>query len=390
MSNIKNDVCKLQNIVYTLMMGSSSHVLDSGNVLDCQITWDVNDISCMGGLVFQDSTEIFSLIPPHASLKLSIKYKQYLSSSNTDKPFDFERLFSVTRIERGVKGSNKSMIKLEFIDVHYFYMSRRYKSKGYVNTKFSTILKDILAEDSTMPSINVSSIETEKTHDSIVVPANKSFIHFVYNMEYRDGFSLINDKSCFNIINASDYMSLLKDFSKASAITFTTNQDNPNNPFYIKEYKMLMLDSFANNSMLPNTVISHFDYANKGVSEKLILNDVLSQNLKVDDNPLVGSTLTIGFKKFEYHTDNFYSYVNRLHSFKLLETILLEITVSGNTMYGLYDIVNINITNPIDGITNANMLYSGNYIILKIVDKIEGTFFNQIITLGRVGVKLKL
>ena len=390
MNNIlRNDLCKLQSISYEISYNNINKPLniDAGNVLDCQVTWDVNDISVMGQLIFKDTGDFFTLTPPHSSMLLTIKYKQYLSPTNSEKVYDFERTFAITRIERGVKGSTKSMIKIEFMDAHYFYMTRRYKSEGFNNIKFSTILKNVIKENTNLPSIQVNDVDTNITYDNLVIPSNKSFAHFVYNREYIDGFSLVNDKACFNIFNHSDYINLLKSFSKAGKFTFTTNQEKENNPFLIKEYKFLMLDSFTLNSAIPNTIVSHFDYTDKGVNEVLILNDNISKNLATSEAPIVGNTMTVGFKRFEMHTKNFKDYINRLHSFKLLETYLLEITVSGNIMYNLYDIVSVNISNPIQGISNVNLLNSGNYVILKIVDKIEESFFNQVITLGRVGIQ---
>ena len=386
---LKNDLCKLQNISYEISYstGGTKLNIDAGNVVDCQATWDVSDISVMGVLIFKDTGDFFTITPPHSTMLLTIRYKQYLSPSTSDKVYDFERTFAVTRIERGVKGSTKSMVKIEFMDAHFYYMTRRYKSTGYSNTKFSTILKSVISENSELPAIKVNNVDTTVTYESIVVPANKSFAHFIYNREYIDGFSLVNDKGCFNIYNHSDYMTLLKTFSKASRFQFSTNQEKENNPFFIKEYKFLMLDSFALNSIIPNTIVSHFDYKNKGVNEVLILNDGLVKDLSTSDNPLIGNTTTVGFKRYEVPNANFKDFINRLHSFKLLETYLLEITVAGNIMYTLYDIVSVNISNPIQGVTNVNLLNSGNYVILKIVDKIEESYFNQIITLGRVGTQ---
>ena len=78
--------------------------------------------------------------------------------------------------------------------------------------------------------------------------------------------------------------------------------------------------------------------------------------------------------------------IDRFYKFKLLETSLIEITVSGMFFYELFYKVGLELKSTIPGMKTQMPYVNGTYHILKIVDKFNGTNFNQIITLGRVGI----
>lgn len=393
------DYSKLQSIRYTFYNSSFDYDTDKlyepdvANIIDCQIEWDSNELSVFGSIVFIDEYKVFSLFTPRADMLVRIRAKHILSS--TEKTDDFDRTFVIVRIDKGIKNFTKEAIKIEFMDVLSFGMNNTYISKGYTKTKMSDIAKDYI--QNVIPkamessgSFNQEVFKKERitfkdsalTHDQLVVPSNINFLSFMYAREYLDGFTLVNSKYVSGLYNSDEYYANMKEISLQDILSFNTDKYNP---FYIKDVKMKTLDSVGSNLLVPDVMACAFDIRDKKHQFSLYTNAATKSALINGDIPYQ-SNITFGFKQTEHNIKNHSAIRSRLYKYKLLETNVLELITNGTFFIDLMRIVGVNIGNIISDIPSVNAQNSGNYMILKIIDKFNGLNFNQSITLGRVGM----
>jgi hypothetical protein len=367
---------------------AESVIIDPANVAECQLVWDVSDISVLGSIVFTDVNDVFALLPITANMTITIKAKQSLSNKANNR-YDINKTFVICKLEKNVKGLAKVAIRIEFCDMHFYYFSNLYKSKGYKNITLGEIITDVLTNAKigtgtiTKPNIFFNSNAVKK--HTMVIPGNKSFLNFLYNAEYVFNANIVNNRGGLSVYNTTDYISILKANSYDKYITLTSDP-NDNSPFYIKDFKVMDLDAYTYNSVMPITGVSTFDYSNKGAFLKIVSPDAISAGLSLGKDKLRPLGSTIGFKHVESGISNFDNVVRKLYSFKLIENTLIEVVVSGNFVFDLYRAIDVKMGNTISDITTYNTAQSGTYVILKIVDKFQNGFFNQIITLGRAGI----
>lgn len=352
------------------------------DVIECQITWDIRENLTEGHLLLMDKHGLISEMFVHNTMKLTIKAEDV-------NGIKFHASFAIASIDNEYSTSQKSGIRINFIDVYYNYFNSLYASKGYNNVTMDKVIDDML----NLAPMNITKSKrfstTKKVYSEFVVPAHRSFANFISKREVIDGFSYINSRDHIYIINPED----LNDPKKipdmvngvgAKIIFRDTQDDHKALPFQIKTLKRKYMDVFLSNMVIPTTSEYVFDYNTKTIKgqQNVKTPDYYRSNNLFKDNTYMNSALsTYGSKQSEvsgvFTNDRFYS-------FKLLENSMLEITTDGSFVIDIMHVVQVYI-NTFKYDTKMRSTINGLYYVLRVVDKISNNNFTQIVTLGRPG-----
>lgn len=366
------------------------------NIIETQIVWDMFSPFAHGTCFIKDETNILSNLFLHYSLKFRIEAKDRFD-------IEFNNSFVITNISTEAFDSSKNMIRIDFVDTWYNYMSNLYISKGYNNVGFDGILKDVMSFDINNNDDNFKKVYTTKSpviHKNVVIPANRPFINFLLNKEMQDG---IFYAYCRNRIILSDTNNLNNNtiipnfistyFPVEKRIVFTDQKsDNKLLPYQIKSAKRLYFDATETNAVIPKIAEFIFDYSTKSINptktDNVYFKDLNYFNNFHSDNSYTymdGALLTTGYKYKEtynkFHNDRYYTY-------KMLHNSMYEISTDGCFNLDIATIVGFRPFSKNENTMLGDTLASGQYFITKIVDKIQGNNFNQIVTLGRSGYML--
>lgn len=386
---------RVKNVIYSIGYANTNKlkgfIIDVHDVHDCQINWDIGELYTDGYMIFEDSLGVFSTTTHTSSMIFTI---ETIDSFNVSEKLEF----AITSIQQHREDAYKHAMRIEFIDSISFYMLNCYYGKGYTNSKVSDIIKDYLTNDKIISPngrlyfqpFNIQ--DTAKTYDSIVVPQHNSFFSFVYSREIRDAFLVYNTRKGMNLLDINNIQSNILKLSKdiSEGIVFTMDDTKfpmeVNNPFIIHSLKIQSIDALSNVANLPVMLTRDFDYANKKSIDEVIAQPIVAQSLDSSSVPSVGA-YTVGTKQLEFQNSS--NAINRIYATKLLENVLIEIEVTGSLMYNLLFGVSVNIPThaQLSNTTISNKSLSGEYTILKIVDKFSQGSFNQFLTLGRIGQK---
>lgn len=370
---------------YTVDGKEEAIKIEHANIADLQINWNSTELFVDGYLIFKDTFRLTEVLPPVTNIYFKIKAYDFTWNNTDDGSSKYEESFIITRIERQLSANKDLTVRIDFLDKLYYYLSNTYVGKGYNSIKSTDVIKDILQEIPITPNRKLNILSSNVEYDNLVIPQNKPFVSFIKAKELSDGFSFIQSRYTLSTISHGimnkAFPSLYKNGEGLKFVYDDIN--NEANPFKIKTIKFLSSDNLLFNVALPDCISYEF---NQGDMSKPIrkIKDVggFSESIG-DSSTLVKINSTIGFKRIEVsHQDG----IDRFYKFKLLETSLIEITVSGMFFYELFYKVGLELKSTIPGMKTQMPYVNGTYHILKIVDKFNGTNFNQIITLGRVGI----
>jgi hypothetical protein len=354
------------------------------NVIETQIVWDITTNFAEGVLFIKDDENVLSNIFVHHSMKIKIEAIDRFGVF-------FGHAFNIVNITSEMSDLSKSVVRIDFIDSIYYYMSNLFVNKGYNNITFDQVMSDILS--GTDKPMLFSTTKTK--YENFVIPAHRPFANFLANRENIDGCSFIQGRDYMMLLNAEDLIDGTKvidytsdNIPKDSKIIFRDAQsDNDLIPYQIKSIKKAYLDAFNYNSVLPTIVEHKFDYTKKTVNrtEDVKYNNInnFKQNL-VDYKTTIlhGAIGNTGYKIREVKN---FEQNNKFYSFKLLQNSMYEITTDGTFNLDIMSIVGLVVTLKQRHNSVIDKVSSGHYYITKIVDKFQGNNFNQIVTLGRSG-----
>lgn len=362
--------------------------MEHANVVDVQINWDSTDTCVEGYCLFNDAYRLTEILPPMSNIFFKIKaYDFSWNGSDLNGNAVYEEEFVITRMERQFSNTKNLTVKIDFIDKLYFGMANTFIGRGYNNKKSTEVIKDMVSSyfsDATKRKLNF--YESEVTHDNLAIPQNKPFIAFIKAKELRDGFSFVQSRYSAYTISHNHIENYLPDlYQGGKGVKFIYDEyDTEMTPFKIKTIKFLSADNLMFNALLPDTIAYEFDQGNMSKPKTALL-DVGAVSKTVGDTSVLSKlNSTKGFRRLEVTNQDS---ISRFYKFKLLETTLIEITVSGMFFYELLWKVGLDLKSTIQGYKGKMPYVNGNYHILKIVDKFNGTNFNQVITLGRVGIE---
>jgi hypothetical protein len=387
----------LKNITYSIGYQTKNKdtfmPLNVPDIHDCQVNWDINDTYVDGYIIFEDKAGIFANIPPHNTMIFKIEGVDAFNVIG-------KNIFIVTKIEHHKNDTFTTVFKLEFVDVVYYYMLNSYIGRGYTSTTVSNIIKDYLTDPKLIgnikrqfPIINIE--DTDVIYENIVVPVHKPFLSFVHNREIFDSFLFYSTRLGTALVKSNNipnrYVKLVE--GDKGAIFKMHNPDVPldvNNPFLIHKIQILSLDLLSTCVNLPDTIVSNFNYITKKIENKIVVHSNIATDMD-SSSYLISYARTNGVKSVEMPNNAGYGAFSRIYSTNALENILIEIEVTGSFAYNLLFKVGIDIPSNIQIEKNisTNFILSGEYVILKIVDKFKSGHFTQILTLGRAGIKEK-
>lgn len=374
----------LKKVGYAFTYGNKVINIDPANIVDAQFTWDANDMCVEGYVLFDDVYRVSEMLPPVNTILFRM--------SGTDfSGMTYEEKFVITRIEKQYSNNRKMSVMIELIDTAYYYLGNTYVSKGYNNIRIDQIAKDIVSNRSIFPNGITQKLinfyPTNNTYENMVIPTERPFTAFIKQKELTDGFSFYQSRKEIVMLSHDKIETHLPDiYGNGEGIKFTFDDvDDTINPFKIKTLRFIPSDNLLFNAVLPDTMVYQFDQSNMSNPDVRIKDVGRFSKTLGDDSTLLSMNSTTGFKRLEATN---HDSIDRFYKFKLLENYLIEITVSGMFAYELLWKVGLELKSTIDGHKNMMPYVNGGYTILKIVDKYQGTSFNQIITLGRVGVSL--
>jgi hypothetical protein len=307
----------------------------------------------------------------------------------------FSQSFDITSVTSEYTSMHKTAIRIDFIDVTYSYFTNLHISKGYNNKSITDIVNDVLNIGPKM-GITFKFSDTQKIYENMVIPGNRNFATFLNQREMLDGFSFITARHFSYILNPED----LKNMAKIPDMTRYRGKEGTKNivfrdvsvdeglePYQIKSLKRLHADLFLTHATMPITIDYTFDYTNKGVKHDdnaTAYNVTLSKKNHVADNQtqLFTAINPLGVKLVETYNAN---QLPRFSTFKLLENSKYEIITDGTFNLDIMQVVGLVITKKVQYQTILDVMSSGFYYVIKIVDKIQGNNFSQIVTLGRAG-----
>lgn len=367
--------------------------LEHANVVDVQINWDVNELCVEGYVIFNDTYRTTEIMPPMVDIFFKIKASDFtFDGKNNNSKSTYEETFIITKMSREISNNKNLIVRVDFIDRLYFYMANTYLGKGYNNKKSTEVIESILTNKEGFGDIgNISKRTLNINHsdivyDGIVIPQHQPLTAFIKSKELKDGFSFFQSRYSINSLSHNKLNAYLPDlYQKGKGIVFTyDDNDAEYNPYKIKTIKFLTADTFMLNVLMPDCIAYEFNQDNMSNPNKAFMNIAnLAQDLD-DSSTLTRLKATRGFRRtLVTNMDS----IQRFYKFKLLENTLIEITVSGMFFYELFWKVGIDLKSTIDGYKGKMPHVNGGYRILRIIDKFSGTNFNQVITLGRVGVE---
>lgn len=365
-------------IGYRGSSGDKLFPLDSSEVYDATIIWDINDMSVEGYILFQDTMKIMEVLPPHSSMFLQFKITDLAGNK-------FQHSFVVTKISKELQNVNNTIIKIEFIDEYYFMMSNMYLSKGFKNIKFSKVLKETL-ENKQHTKGNIfqpkpcNFSNTKQEYESLLLPGNKSLISFVYHRELLDSCLFFQTRNNLVLINSNEIYS--NSVKLSEGLKFVSEDMNTGSPFEIRGLKVLYMDKLNYNTFLPDSISYESSAIGKTITKHQI--NVFDSKKDIGDSSvLVQLNSTIGNKLSE----NSKNINKRIYDIKLNDGVIIEIDVSGLFIYNLLYTVSLNVYSSMEHIKKFMPYISGEYTITKIVDRLEKGFFTQRLTLSRPGYK---
>jgi hypothetical protein len=357
--------------------------IEASEMGDLQINWDSNELYVEGYCLFNDIKRYTEILPAVTNFYFKIKAQDF--AQNT-----YEEEFIITRMERQLSGNKNLSVRITFIDRVYYYLGNTFVSKGYKNTTSTAIIKDIINDTKLFPKgltrKTLNFFDSNVVYPELAIPTNKSFVAFIKTKEIRDGFSLIQSRKALTTIShnhlGEKYLPDYYGDGKGIKFTYDDVADEMN-PFKIKNIKFLTTDNLLFNAALPDCVSYVFDQGNMS-NLSYLKNDVgVYSNSIGDTSTLLAINSTTGFKRMEVTSQDS---IKRFYKFKLLETSLIEITVAGQFFYELLWKVGLDLKSTADGFQGRMPHVNVAWHIIKIIDKYNGTNFNQVITLGRVGI----
>lgn len=357
------------------------------NVIDTQIVWDITTNHVEGTAFIIDEVNILYNMFVHHSLSFRIE-----AIDKYGVPFNYS--FNIVNVISEAKDLGKYVVRVSFIDPVYAYFNDLYISRGYTNVRFDEVLSDILGPEDPNMFKRVFS-KTKTTYENFVIPGHRSFANFLANREAIDGCSFIQNRNGLCLLNAEDLNDGRKviDYTSASfeaPIVFTDlHSNNELSPYQIRSLKRNQFNTLEYGTYLPAILEHTFDYSNKTINRKTSVN-IKGHNINSFKNNLAEANDTLlatlaGGSEFKLSEVNNPEQNNRYYSFKLLHNSLYELTVDGTFNLDIMSIVGLMLHVKRKHNNEFDTASSGHYYITKIVDKIQGNHFNQIVTLGRAG-----
>lgn len=327
-----------------------------------------------GYIIIDDIADINNALELGSDVEIQLYFKDLFQK-------EYYRTFIITG-KNTIKQGNKTLLQYSIRDIISYKLDNIFKAKSYNSVKISDIFREFLQEVNeyiTKDKLKIN-IEQSKERSLYSVNPSVSFLDFITNDLEREGFIVYQTRDSINVKSARNLK--VSNLSKQKYRYI----DKTNNTFYqykIFEYKQLN----SSNRFQPKTICLVYNPATKTMDKfQQNLSDISSDIQISKSTPKAQETSGVRYTTKEYLDDNSL-YADTFKNF--VRESGLEIIVSGDfTQSNQYNIIELKISGNInvkESQDKGDTSLSGNYIILKVVDKIvSGTTFIQKLILGRL------
>ena len=327
-----------------------------------------------GYIIIDDIADINNALELGSDVEIQLYFKDLFQK-------EYYRTFIITG-KNTIKQGNKTLLQYSIRDIISYKLDNIFKAKSYNSVKISDIFREFLQkvnEYITKDKLKIN-IEQSKERSLYSVNPSVSFLDFITTDLEREGFVVFQTRDSINVKSARNLK--VSNLSKQKYRYI----DKTNNTFYqykIFEYKQLN----SSNRFQPKTICLVYNPATKTMDKfQQNLSDISSDIQISKSTPKAQETSGVRYTTKEYLDDNSL-YADTFKNF--VRESGLEIIVSGDfTQSNQYNIIELKISGNInikESQDKGDTSLSGNYIILKVVDKIvSGTTFIQKLILGRL------
>ena len=327
-----------------------------------------------GYIIIDDIADINNALELGSDVEIQLYFKDLFQK-------EYYRTFIITG-KNTIKQGNKTLLQYSIRDIISYKLDNIFKAKSYNSVKISDIFREFLQEVNeyiTKDKLKIN-IEQSKERSLYTVNPSVSFLDFITNDLEHEGFIVYQTRDSINVKSARNLK--VSNLSKQKYRYI----DKTNNTFYqykIFEYKQLN----SSNRFQPKTICLVYNPATKTMDKfQQNLSDISSDIQISKSTPKAQETSGVRYTTKEYLDDNSL-YADTFKNF--VRESGLEIIVSGDfTQSNQYNIIELKISGNInvkESQDKGDTSLSGNYIILKVVDKIvSGTTFIQKLILGRL------
>lgn len=327
-----------------------------------------------GYIIIDDIADINNALELGSDVEIQLYFKDLFQK-------EYYRTFIITG-KNTIKQGNKTLLQYSIRDIISYKLDNIFKAKSYNSVKISDIFREFLQEVNeyiTKDKLKIN-IEQSKERSLYSVNPSVSFLDFITNDLEREGFVVFQTRDSINVKSARNLK--VSNLSKQKYRYI----DKTNNTFYqykIFEYKQLN----SSNRFQPKTICLVYNPATKTMDKfQQNLSDISSDIQISKSTPKAQETSGVRYTTKEYLDDDSL-YADTFKNF--VRESGLEIIVSGDfTQSNQYNIIELKISGNInvkESQDKGDTSLSGNYIILKVVDKIvSGSTFIQKLILGRL------
>lgn len=327
-----------------------------------------------GYIIIDDIADINNALELGSDVEIQLYFKDLFQK-------EYYRTFIITG-KNTIKQGNKTLLQYSIRDIISYKLDNIFKAKSYNSVKISDIFQEFLQEVNEYITKDKLKINIEQSKERVLYSVNPSvsFLDFITNDLEREGFIVYQTRDSINVKSARNLK--VSNLSKQKYRYI----DKTNNTFYqykIFEYKQLN----SSNRFQPKTICLVYNPATKTMDKfQQNLSDISSDIQISKSTPKAQETSGVRYTTKEYLDDNSL-YADTFKNF--VRESGLEIIVSGDfTQSNQYNIIELKISGNInvkESQDKGDTSLSGNYIILKVVDKIvSGTTFIQKLILGRL------
>lgn len=327
-----------------------------------------------GYIIIDDIADINNALELGSDVEIQLYFKDLFQK-------EYYRTFIITG-KNTIKQGNKTLLQYSIRDIISYKLDNIFKAKSYNSVKISDIFREFLQEVNEYITKDKLKINIEQSKERALYSVNPSvsFLDFITNDLEREGFIVYQTRDSINVKSARNLK--ISNLSKQKYRYI----DKTNNTFYqykIFEYKQLN----SSNRFQPKTICLVYNPATKTMDKfQQNLSDISSDIQISKSTPKAQETSGVRYTTKEYLDDNSL-YADTFKNF--VRESGLEIIVSGDfTQSNQYNIIELKISGNInvkESQDKGDTSLSGNYIILKVVDKIvSGTTFIQKLILGRL------
>jgi len=312
-----------------------------------------------GYIIIDDIADINNALELGSDVEIQLYFKDLFQK-------EYYRTFIITG-KNTIKQGNKTLLQYSIRDIISYKLDNIFKAKSYNSVKISDIFQEFLQEVNEYITKDKLKINIEQSKERALYSVNPSvsFLDFITNDLEREGFIVYQTRDSINVKSARNLK--VSNLSKQKYRYI----DKTNNTFYqykIFEYKQLN----SSNRFQPKTICLVYNPATKTMDKfQQNLSDISSDIQISKSTPKAQETSGVRYTTKEYLDDNSL-YADTFKNF--VRESGLEIIVSGDfTQSNQYNIIELKISGNInvkESQDKGDTSLSGNYIILKVVDKI--------------------